>query len=272
MTLATAIVIIETLATFSPPPVAIVPDKMSGFYIACPNGIYHYEDDTLAQNTSRADNEMLSGITDIAFSGQWLYVAVPMKNTIYQYDRFLRLRGKIDTGMFYPQQIAVYSDGSICAFDEMRQKIIEYSSVGDPVEDFKIISKSSLKNPVLIGIANWKDFIHCIADENDSNSNLSQQIVSVETPIVWSSSSKYIAAGVERDVSFGISNDIENIYLSDRDIAYFLSSGEMVICGQPPIEWTLPTPSQIVIEKIAKKYTIYCIIEDKIVEVVVKWE
>jgi len=177
MTLATAIVIIETLATFSPPPVAIVPDKMSGFYIACPNGIYHYEDDTLAQNTSRADNEMLSGITDIAFSGQWLYVAV-----------------------------------------------------------------------------------------------LSQQIVSVETPIVWSSSSKYIAAGVERDVSFGISNDIENIYLSDRDIAYFLSSGEMVICGQPPIEWTLPTPSQIVIEKIAKNYTIYCIIENKIVEVVVKWE
>ncbi|MCD6595322.1 hypothetical protein J7L68_06585 [bacterium] len=272
MILAATIVLIETLTVFSPAPVGIVPDKMGGFYAACPNAIYRYVDDTLARTTSRGNDELLSGITDIAFSGQWVYVAIPMKNTIYQFDRYLRYRGKIDTGSLYPMQIALSTDGSLWAFDPMKKRIANYSAVGDPMEKFKIIEASSLVNPMLIGVVNWENFENYIPQDSDSNNGRWQQVGSIETPIIWSSADRTIIAGIQSDVSVTLSPDIENIYLSDNDIAYFLADNRMVIDDGRQIDWLLPMPSKIVVEQSAKDVKIYTIIGEKIIKVVAKWE
>ncbi|RKZ33543.1 hypothetical protein DRQ33_04075 [bacterium] len=272
MTLATAIVVIETLFAISPPPIDIVSDKVSGFYVASPTSIVYITDDSINNTTSRGKNGLLSGISDIAFSGQWLYVAIPMKNAIYQYDRYLRYSGQIDTENFSPHRIAVSSDGSLWAYDSDKKEITKYSSVGDPLENYIIPYASSLYKSELIGTIDWKTLENCIEPREAKKKNYWEKIGSVEIATIWSSNTKTITAAIPQDISMKISTEIDNIYICDNYISYIYESNKLRFCGWDTIDWTLPIPENIVWEPRKSGVIIYSFIDDKIIKIKAKWK
>ena len=273
MNLIAVIVAIETLAAFAPPPMAITSDMMSGIYVASSNEIFHISHDTIAESTSREESELLTGITDIAYSGQWLYVSTPMKGQVLQFDRYLRYRGKVEPeGQFYPEQLAITSDGSLWCFDPLGKRMYSFSSVGDPIENFRLPGTSNFENPVLIGVANWKNILECIPLEDSSQVMQWREIGEVEAPIIWSESTHKIVAGLSQTESVDISDEVANIFLCKNEILHYLVSDKIVPCGLSAIEWDYSMPAEIVINLRETSAELYTIDDEYLIKVKIQWQ
>ncbi len=137
MTLATAICVIETLMAFPSLPVDMVSDGISGFYVACDGEIFRFIGDSVVASVSRVGEKFLSGISCVAFSGQFLYAAVPMEKKVYQFARDLSFRGEIKTDIF-PAQIAVSHDGALWIYDPDSRQLEVLFPFGDPPQKFQV--------------------------------------------------------------------------------------------------------------------------------------
>jgi len=96
MTTFLTIAILETLAIFGSPIVAVEPTETGYFFVATNQEIFQFHDDSLIAEISYAGDEQLSGISDIAYSGLQFIVAVPEKRRLIFFNRNLRFLGTKD--------------------------------------------------------------------------------------------------------------------------------------------------------------------------------
>jgi len=273
MTLYAVIIAIETLAVFSPPPVAMTSDLMGGVYLATPNEIFHYSSDTLVESNSRYKESLLSGISDIAYSGQWIFVSLPMRGKIFQFDRYLRFVGEIETDNFFPGNIAVSADGSLWCFDPESKKIYAYSSVGDPIENYRVPGAADLHKPDFTGITQWNNLVHYLKTQDMIVAQTDiDDIGEIESPIIWSKSDNTIIAGIERENYIKINRNMEDLYIDNDNIYYITDSMGLVLNDMPQIDWGYDIPDDIIVYQRHSFSNIYTIIDNKLIKHLVQWK
>ena len=227
MTFALTIAIIETLAVFSSPPVALVSDDMSGFFLACADGVYHYQGDTLVASVGRVGEQPLSGITDIAYSGQFVYACAPLKKVVYQFDRFLTFRGKIEFADIAPAQIEVSGDGALWAYDPDRKILRVVSPFGDVEREYQIPFPADAK---FVGLVHWTDFGDCPDLFPEKISPFGDFF---EVPVFFGEGTIYIGAEhFEKIDAPGVENLVvsgENFLFAVGDTIKICGDGETVI-------------------------------------------
>ncbi len=264
MTLATAIVFIETLFVFQSPPVALTSDFVGGVYAATQTEIFHFSNDSILESTSRASSEMLSGITDMEFSGSWLYVLLGERNIVEKFDRRLNYLGAIEL-MLRSDNLAVTPDGDIWLYDEFSQRMAKYSSVGDPAEIVRSTGRSAyFENAVLIGFANWTDLINCLPIRGTAPRSIS----SIDVPILWMQPDRVIVPGFEHDAKIELSPTVRQLWISNGNIAY--AAGDSIyVCDYGTFDWTAfkKLPQNIVITD----FGLYAIVKNSLIKVGVKW-
>ncbi|MCD6418692.1 hypothetical protein J7M00_07915 [bacterium] len=265
MTLSTVIVFVETLFVFQASPVAVSSDLMDGIYVATQNEIFHFSEDTVVETVSRAGNEMLSGITDIEFSGNWLYVLIGERKILRKFDRRLNYIGDIEL-MVRSSNLALSPDGDIWLFDEFSKKLAHYSSVGDPVEIMRISGRNAvLSDAVLIGFAEWHKVIDCLPIYDTAP----KSIPYMDVPILWEKSEKVVIPSFEYNAKLKLFPTTRNVWISDGNIAY--TQGDSIhICNYGTIEWKFfkKFPEHIVIFNSG----LYAVSGKNLLKVGVKWQ
>jgi len=190
MTTFLTIAILETLAVFGSPIVAIEPTETGYFFVATNQEIFQFHDDSLIAEISYAGDERLSGISDIAYSGLQFIVAVPEKRRLIFFNRNLRFLGTKDLEI-RPDRIVLSPLGDIYIFDKIDGSIITYDKVGE------FESKCYLRQLVL----SFKSRFLGISTADEISDDLLELGIlnflegSIPEPILWDRENKLLWVG-----------------------------------------------------------------------------
>jgi len=261
------IALIETLAVFQSPPIALCSDKMGGIYVASQNEISHFVNDTITEKVSRVDANILSGIGDIEFSGNWLYALFPERRIVMRFDRRLIYVGEIEIEA-NSQKIALTPEGDFWLYDDFSKRFLKYSSVGDPIEMLRVVGNaSSFDNAEMIGMAKWNNFAECPPLKAGA---YQRHIAATDIPILWVSTDKIIIPGIEYDAKLELEPAIQQVWLSEGNVIYYSLDDSLRICSRGAFKWAYgdKLPKDIVI----RESEIYFIIEKMLIRTKLEWK
>ncbi len=258
MTLAVAIALVETLFVFRAPPVGIESDLTGGVFAATEGEIFHLRGDSVVEQTSRVAGEALAGISDIAFSGAWLYALVPTRGEILKFDRHLRYVGRISVDI-YSERMALSPSGDIWLLDPFRRMLVRFSSVGDPIESVRASGAlGGLDDAVVVGAASWSDVKGCVDPA-------ARSVPAAEVPVIWLASEGKLLAGFEYDAQARLAPAVKGVWICGGELV--VATGDSIaFCKRGKLPWR-GVPEDIA----ADGEKLYILQDDKLIGVTLIW-